>query len=87
MKHYKSKTPKRTRLWSPSWAVAVFGRHGKLQGRGKKSEVATTKIYYDKQGRRRYTASAHLKKTQILGLLIGIFILEVELLFKHWHSI
>lgn len=70
MKHYKSKTPKRTRVWSPSWAVAVFGRHGKLRGRGKKSEVETTKVYFDKRGRRRYTASSHLKKTQILGLFI-----------------
>lgn len=80
MKHFKSKSPKRTRLWSCSWAVALFGRFGKLSGKSKKSQIRTTRVYFDKKGRRRYTASAALKGTQIL-VLIYLLCFEIPMCF------
>lgn len=67
MKHFNSLSPKRTRLWSHSWGVSFFnrGKLGKKKGKCK-GKTSTTKIYFDKQGKKRFTAASGLKQTQNL---------------------
>lgn len=66
MKHYGCKSPKRTRLWSWSWAVSIFNQ-GKLAKKNRKATIKTAIVYWDKKGIRRYKGSRALKGTQLLS--------------------
>ena len=65
MKHFNTKTPKRTSLWSWSWGVSVFDL-GKLKKNQMKSVIKTAVAYWDSKGRRRWKGTKALKATQIL---------------------
>ena len=66
MKHYGCKTPKRTRLWSWSWAVGIFQK-GKLPKKSWKATIKTALVYIDSKGKRRYKGTRALKSTQPLS--------------------
>ena len=65
MLHYKSRSPKRTRLWSCSTAIRLFDL-GPMTKQTLKAgtKVKTTKKTISKSGRQQFTGSADLRGTQ-----------------------
>ena len=63
MKAFNHPTPKRTMVISNSSAIKRLD-HGKMTKAALMSEVATTEIYYNKDGRKRFKGNANLTATQ-----------------------
>ena len=68
MKHFHHSTAKRTRVWSTSWMITALNR-GRLSRKShkNKNKLRTSRRYVDGSGVNRFTATRHLKGTQILA--------------------
>ena len=67
MGNYSGETPKRHDLYSNSPGIAAFDV-GKLRQRASMRRAPKTCVQYvDRQGRRRFKGTKHLKKTETLG--------------------
>ena len=66
MKHYKSPTDKRTKVWSNSYKAVLLYR-GKLDQKKKRSTISTTDKYIDGRGRQRFKGNKNLKESQTLS--------------------
>ena len=63
MRGWGSKTPKRTNLWSNSYAIRKFQTASKFS-RAVKAGRELADVYYDKAGRKRYKGNKRLKQSQ-----------------------
>ena len=70
MAHYDSLTPKGHLLYSNSQAINLFDMGRLCRKTLQKGLHRTCKYYTDKNGVARFTATKHLKKTEILGMFV-----------------
>lgn len=66
MHHYGHPNDKRTKLWSPSYYVALFNQGPLKKNKQTKKAAATAVKYIDGSGKLRFKGTAELKKTQLL---------------------
>lgn len=67
MGKYNHPSPKRTKVWSASWAIALLDQGQLKKKEKKKVKKPTTKKYVDSTGKERFHGTKALKDSQTLG--------------------
>ena len=68
MLHFKSPTPKRTKCWSSSKAIAALNKGPITKAQMKACSIKTVDVYFDRRGCKKFKGNTNLRATQLLAM-------------------